>query len=70
MQTKLENQFIHKNFEICKESASFYKEQNMDSLLAGNSQGTSQPKMKEEAGRLQRKIRKLKKLLTKEITAC
>ena len=70
MQTKLENQFIHKNFEICKESASFYKEQNMDSLLVGNSQGTSQPKMKEEAGRLQRKIRKLKKLLTKEITAC
>ena len=54
----------------------------MDSLLAGgsngnacefsedSSQGTSQPKMKEEAGRLQRKIRKLKKLLTKEITAC
>ena len=35
-----------------------------------NSQGMTQPRMKEEAGRLQRRIRKLKRLLTKEITAC
>ena len=53
----------------------------MDSLLAvsnGNtcefteegSQGTSQPRMKEEAGRLQRRLRNLKGLLTKDGTAC
>ena len=54
----------------------------MESLLTGvsngdtmefsedNGQGMTQPRMKEEAGRLQRRIRKLKRLLTKEITAC
>ena len=53
----------------------------MDSLLAvsnGNtcefteesSQGPSQPRMKEEAGRLQRRLRNLKGLLTKDVTAC
>ena len=52
----------------------------MDSLLAvsnGNtcefteesSQGTSQPRMKEEAGRLQRRLRNLKGLLTKDVTS-
>ena len=52
----------------------------MDSLLAvsnGNtcefteesSQGTSQPRMKEEAGRLQRRLRNLKGLLTKDATS-
>ena len=54
----------------------------MDSLLTGvsngntcefsedNSQGNSQPRMKEEAGRLQRRLRNLKGLLTKDVTAC
>ena len=54
----------------------------MESLLTGvsngntmefsedNSQGMTQPRMKEEAGRLQRRLRNLKGLLTKEITAC
>ena len=54
----------------------------MESLLAGvsngntcefaedNSQGKSQPRMKEEAGRLQRRLRNLKGLLTKDVTAC
>ena len=54
----------------------------MESLLTGvsngntmefsedNDQGMKQPRMKEEASRLQRRIRKLKWLLTKEITAC
>ena len=35
-----------------------------------NSQGMTQPRMKEEARRLQRRLRNLKGLLTKEITAC
>ena len=53
----------------------------MDSLLAvsngntcefteDNSQGPSQPRMKEEAGRLQQRLRNLKGLLTKDVTAC
>ena len=54
----------------------------MDSLLAwvsnentcefseDNSQGNSQPRMKEEAGRLQRRLRNLKGLLTKDVTGC
>ena len=35
-----------------------------------NSQGLTQPRMKEEAGRLQRSLRNLKGLLTREIKAC
>ena len=54
----------------------------MESLLTGvsngntmefsedNSQGMTQPRMKEEAGRLQRRLRNLKGLLTKDVTAC
>ena len=54
----------------------------MDSLLAGvsngntcefsedNSQGNSQPRKKEEAGRLQRRLRGLKGLLTRDVTGC
>ena len=54
----------------------------MDSLLAGvsngntcefsedNSQGNSQPRKKEEAGRLQRRLRGLKGLLTRDVTSC
>ena len=53
----------------------------MDSLLAGvsngntmefasdNGQGT-QPRKKEEAGRLQRRVRVLKGLLTRDVTSC
>ena len=64
------------------ESASFLRGTKIDSLLAGvsngntcefsedNSQGNSQPRMKEEAGRLQRRLRNLKGLLTKDVTAC
>ena len=55
----------------------------MDSLLAGTSsngntcefpedisQGNSQPRKKEQAGRLQRRLRGLKGLLTKDVTGC
>ena len=51
----------------------------MESLLTnGNtmefsedsSQGLTQPRLKEEAGRLQRSLRNLKGLLTREINAC
>ena len=53
----------------------------LDSLLVGvsngntmefasdNSQGT-QPRKKEEAGRLQRRLRGLKGLLTRDVTSC
>ena len=35
-----------------------------------NSQGLTQPRLREEAGRLQRSLRNLKGLLTREINAC
>ena len=35
-----------------------------------NSQGLTQPRLREEAGRLQRSLRNLKGLLTREVNAC
>ena len=42
----------------------------METFSEDNSQGMTQPRMKEEAGRLQRRLRNLKGLLTKDVTAC
>ena len=41
----------------------------METFPEDNSQG-SQPRMKEEAGRVKRRLRNLKGLLTREVSAC